>query len=419
MSRCKTILLTLALVAGMGLSVGCSKSEDAGEKAAAEAPKADAAAEEPEKEESAEAGELPIEATGPVAVVNGETITAEDFNKSIKRTVGMMGGRPMPARLASMMKTRTLDRLIDVHLIDAVLAESEIKVEPKEIDAELAQFKERLPNEEAFQSFLKRRGLTEAKMKENIKKDLQLRAMLKEKYDFEVSEKEAKEFYDANEKRFTHDAQVHARHILIKVAKDADEATVADAKKRAEAIAEEAKKPGVDFEALAKEKSEGPAGKRGGDLGYFTKERMVPAFSKAAFSMEPGEISDPVKSSFGFHIIQVVDKKEAGKTTFDEAKEEIIRQLERKEFRESMKTFLAELKKDAKIERKEANIKVNVTAPAGGAPGFGGMPPGLRQQIQRKLQQQQKQQKGAAESAEEGAKTDPTELKLKAPTLGK
>lgn len=414
MSRCKKIILTLAIVTGLGLSAGCSKNEEAADKSATEATQADSTGEEAaEKDGEKPADELPVEATGPVATVNGVEIPASEFNEAIKLTAGMMQGRPVTPQIAQMLKSNTLDRLIDMKLIDAALEKANIEVASEEVDEELAKFKERLPSAEEYEKFLEARGLTEAKMRENITKDRQLRELLKKEYDGEVTEQDAKKMYDENKERFKHGAQVHARHILLNVKKDDDEAKVAETKKRAEAIAKEAKAPGADFEALAKEKSEGPTASRGGDLGYFEKSRMVPEFAEAAFAMKPGEISDPVKSDFGFHIIQVVDKKEAGTTSFEEAKEQIIAQLERQKFGESMNALLEDLKKDAKIEKNEDNIKINATA-AEGAPA--GMDPQqqMQQQIQQQIQQQlQEQQK------EGGAKGEPTELKLEEPSLGK
>ena len=418
MHRCKTILLTLSLIIGFGLVSGCNKDDNADNKApvegsAAEGEGAEGATDEKKAEEPED---LPLEATGPVAEVNGESIGADKFNEAIQQSAGMMPPGTMNAQLAEMMKERTVDRLVDIALIDKALEEAKIEVSDKEVEEELASFKERLPDEETFKNFLEQRGLSEEVMKENIHKDLQLRELLKKKYGTEVTEKDASEFYAANEQRFEHEDQVHARHILIKVEKDADEATVEEAKKRAEEIAKEAKASGADFEALAKEKSEGPAGPRGGDLGFFTKERMVPQFSEAAFAMKTGEISDPVRSDFGFHVIQVVEKKEAGKTSFDEAKDEIMAELERQKFRESMGGFLEELHENAEIELKLDNIKVNIKeeegAPQDPAAG-GGLPPELQQQIQQQMQQQmQQQQQQGGDNA-----NAPAELKLDAPKM--
>src|SRR5690554_3505659 len=184
MSRCKKIILTLSLIAGLGLSVGCSK-EDAADKGAAEAAKTDATeakADEKEGDEKAEADQLPVEATGPVAVVNGAEVTADEFNEAIKLTTSMMPGQAVTPQIAAMLKSNTLDRLIDMKLIDAALEKSKIEVKSEEVDEEMAKFKQRLPNKEEYEKFLEQRGLTEAKMRENIGKDRQLRELLKKEY---------------------------------------------------------------------------------------------------------------------------------------------------------------------------------------------------------------------------------------------
>lgn len=432
MNRCKTLLLALVASAGLAFATGCDQNtqDDSNEEQAS----AEAAEEEKEKEKSAEKpekadGELPLEATGPVAVVDGTEITADRFNDAISKQAGAMGGQ-MPPRVAEMMKTRTVDRLIDEHLIDQQLAETDVKISDEEVDKEFAKFKERFPNEEAFSTFLTRNGVDEAEMKENLQKDLQLRSLLEDKYGIEVTEADAKKHYEENPERFEQEEQVSARHVLIKTEKGADEAAVADAKKRAEEIAKEAKKPDTDFAALAKEKSEGPTADRGGDLGFFTKKRMVPEFADVAFEMEPGDISDPVKSQFGFHVIKVEDRKEAGKADFEEAKEDILTQLQRTQFRDAMQKYLEEIKSDIEITRNEDNIKVNVEAPkqGAGAPGAagphgaggGGMQgnPQLQKQLQQQLQkraaeQKKQQQKGGSDSK------DPTEAQLPEPKLGK
>jgi peptidyl-prolyl cis-trans isomerase C len=116
--------------------------------------------------------------------------------------------------------------------------------------------------------------------------------------------------YEEAVKQMANEQEVHARHILV--------ATEDEAK----AIEAELKK-GADFAALAKQKSKDPGGADGGDLGYFTKDQMVPEFSEAAFKMEKGQISDPVHTQFGWHIIKVEDKRIKPTPTFDEVKAQI------------------------------------------------------------------------------------------------
>ena len=139
-----------------------------------------------------------------------------------------------------------------------------------------------------------------------------------------VTPQEIEAYYNANVQQFQTPEQVRASHILLKT-EGKDEAAV---RKQAEDILKQAKAPGADFAALAKKYSEDDGSKaNGGDLDYFPKGRMVPEFEQAAFSMQPGQISDLVKSQFGFHIIRVVDKKPAATRSLDDVRSQIQQTL--------------------------------------------------------------------------------------------
>ena len=139
-----------------------------------------------------------------------------------------------------------------------------------------------------------------------------------------ITPQEIESYYNQNVQQFQQPEQVRASHILLKT-EGKDEAAV---RKQAEDILKQAKAPGADFAALAKKYSEDDGSKvNGGDLDYFGKGRMVPEFEQAAFALQPGQISDLVKSQFGFHIIKVVDKKPASTRTLDEMRTQIQEQL--------------------------------------------------------------------------------------------
>ncbi|HXW42859.1 MAG TPA: peptidylprolyl isomerase [Xanthobacteraceae bacterium] len=140
--------------------------------------------------------------------------------------------------------------------------------------------------------------------------------------------------YDEAVKQMPQEEEVHARHILV--------ATEDEAK----AIETELKK-GADFATLAKEKSKDPGAADGGDLGYFTKEQMVPEFANAAFKLDKGQISDPVKTQFGWHIIKVEDKRVKPTPTFDEARG----QIESFVAHRAQAELVENLRKSATIER--------------------------------------------------------------------
>jgi len=143
-----------------------------------------------------------------------------------------------------------------------------------------------------------------------------------------------KKVYDDAAKQITGEQEVHARHILV------------ETEDEAKAIKAELDK-GADFAELAKKKSKDPGASDGGDLGFFTKEQMVPEFSAVAFTLEPGKISDPVKSQFGWHIIKVEEKRSRKAPDFDQVKAQIETYVTRK----AQAEYVAKLREAAKIER--------------------------------------------------------------------
>jgi peptidyl-prolyl cis-trans isomerase C len=143
-----------------------------------------------------------------------------------------------------------------------------------------------------------------------------------------------KKVYEDASKQIAGEQEVHARHILV------------ESEDEAKAVAEELKK-GADFAELAKKKSKDPGASDGGDLGFFTKDQMVPEFSAVAFTLEPGKISDPVKSQFGWHVIKVEEKRNRKAPEFEQVKSQIETYVTRK----AQAEYVAKLREAAKIER--------------------------------------------------------------------
>jgi peptidyl-prolyl cis-trans isomerase C len=143
-----------------------------------------------------------------------------------------------------------------------------------------------------------------------------------------------KKVYEDASKQIAGEQEVHARHILV--------ATEEEAK----AVAEELKK-GADFAELAKKKSKDPGASDGGDLGFFTKDQMVPEFSTVAFALEPNKISEPVKSQFGWHVIKVEEKRNRQAPEFQQVKGQIETYVTRK----AQAEYVAKLREAAKVER--------------------------------------------------------------------
>jgi peptidyl-prolyl cis-trans isomerase C len=143
-----------------------------------------------------------------------------------------------------------------------------------------------------------------------------------------------KKVYEEAAKQISGEQEVHARHILV------------ETEDEAKAIKAELAK-GADFAELAKKKSKDPGASDGGDLGFFTKEQMVPEFSAVAFALEPGKVSDPVKSQFGWHIIKVEEKRNRKAPDFDQVRSQIETYVTRK----AQADYVAKLREAAKVER--------------------------------------------------------------------
>ena len=161
-----------------------------------------------------------------------------------------------------------------------------------------------------------------------------------------LTEEAMHKVYDDAVKQMGEEQEVHARHILIRAAAGDDKASK-EAEDKIKAVIARLKK-GEDFAKLAAEVTEDPSGKaNGGDLGYFTKEQMVPEFSEVAFKLDNGQISDPVKTQFGWHVIKVEDKRVKRAPTFDEVKP----QIEQYVMRKAQADLVTSLRASAKIEK--------------------------------------------------------------------
>jgi len=153
--------------------------------------------------------------------------------------------------------------------------------------------------------------------------------------------------YDDAVKQMGNEEEVHARHILFRVANPTDEKASKEAEDKVKAVIERLNK-GEDFAKLANELTEDPSGRKdGGDLGYFTKDQMVPEFSAVAFTLDKGKISDPIKTQFGWHVLKVEDKRKKQPPEFDKVKGQLESYVERK----AQVDLVTKLRTAAKIER--------------------------------------------------------------------
>lgn len=247
-------------------------------------------------------------------------------------------------------KTLVLDQMINTELLAQNAEKEGIKVTDKEIQSSYNDLKTYVNSDEQIKKSAEDLGISDDFLKEQAKLSLLIQKSQEKFYSEEkVSDSEMKKYYDEHIDEYKKD-EVEASHILIKTTDDQNkplpEAEQKKAKEKAEKVLKEVK-AGGDFAELAKKYSQDPgSAANGGALGAFGKGMMVKEFEDAAFGMEPGQVSNLVKTDFGYHIIKVTDRiKET--TSFDEAKEGIKEEILKNKYGEK----IAELQKKAKIEK--------------------------------------------------------------------
>jgi len=253
-----------------------------------------------------------VNASDSYGTVNGEEITKDEVNQILG-----MQGIPFDSLNKDMQK-KIIEMLVDRKL----LAQNAIKSGIEKSD----EFKEKL------------------KM---VKEDLALNVWMDKetkRIEKSITDDEIKAYYEKNKDKFQSPAQLKASHILVK--------TEDEAKAIIKQL-ENAKDVKAEFEKLAKEKSVGPSGKDGGNLGWFPLDRMVPEFSNAANKLKKGEFTKtPVKTQFGYHIIYLEDKKPASVESFDKVKDEIKAILTRDKINKEVETTVSKLRENAQINLK-------------------------------------------------------------------
>ncbi len=289
-----------------------------------------------------------------VAVINGTVINKARFELEIRRVLGELErrGQVLEEAQKAQMKKDVLENLIDHEILYQETKKSGVKVDPKVLEERMAGLKAKFRTPEDFQKALEQLEVTEEGLTEQVERGVAIQQLIEEKVvkAIKVEDAELKTFYDKNPQSFMRPETVRASHILVAVAEDADAEQKLQARKKLEGIKQRLDK-GEDFAKLAEAESSCPSKAKGGDLGFFPRGQMVPAFEAAAFSMQPGQISDIVETRFGYHLIKVTERKPAEKVLFDEVKEDMRENFRREKIQKEVSLYVQKLKEKAKVER--------------------------------------------------------------------
>ncbi|OGQ86606.1 MAG: hypothetical protein A2512_11080 [Deltaproteobacteria bacterium RIFOXYD12_FULL_56_24] len=287
------------------------------------------------------------------ALVNGQPIAASAVQGEIKGIVARFqeqGRKPSEAEMASLRET-VLDKMIKLELLSQHSKKAGIVVSSTEIENELKGYKKGFADDKAFAKALSEAGITEAFLRKQIGKNLGIKKLIDTKFKgkAQVTEQEAKDFYNNNQSKFSQPELAHARHILI-AAKETEPKADKDRKRAKLVQIQKQLKGGADFAELAKQSSDCPSKEKGGDLGFFPRGQMVKPFADAVFKMKSGEVSDIVETEFGYHLIKLEEKRPANTVSFEEAKGKITGYLAQEKVTANIEAFLAEAKGKATIK---------------------------------------------------------------------
>lgn len=255
------------------------------------------------------------------ASINGEKISKDELYTKLTHLYG----------------EEALDSLITNKVIEMESEKEKVKVTGNEIDEELTKLQESYGGEEGFASALEQNNVSMEQVREDIEYYLLAEKMIEPS--IKITEEDMKTYFEENKESFDQKEQVKASHILVE-----DEAAAKKVKEELD--------NGKDFAELAKEYSTDTSNAAaGGDLGYFAKGEMAEEFEKAAFSLGIDEISEPVKTEFGYHIIKVSDKKAAKAAAYEDHKEDIKEQLFDEKIQTEYPNWLEEKKAEYKINK--------------------------------------------------------------------
>ena len=297
--------------------------------------------------------ELKIKLPKVVAQVNGENISGDVISRELKKATQQYKKRGMP--LNANQEKSAAKKLIDDEIGRTLLVlkakESGVSITKEIMEKRIKEVKAKFRSNAIFEHKLADQGLTLDQYKAELEIDLYMDQIIKKEIEpkIQVPEKEALDYYKTNKNKFTTPEKVRASIILLKFNPSQGKSGEQKILKKFESILDQLRN-GADFSAMAKKFSQDSLASKGGDLGYFTRKQMLPAFSDKAFKMKTGETSDIFRTGHGFHVLKVTDKKVEGTTPFLEEKAKIKTLLIQKKSSKATQEYIKVLKKKAKIK---------------------------------------------------------------------
>jgi len=290
---------------------------------------------------------------GPAVSINGVDISRAKVEAQVDHLINLRGlgsgGITQPGAYRKLQE-EIVEQLVVQELLWQEAQRHNITVSDAEVDEELNKLKNGFETEREFKFSIEAGGFTEETFKENIRQQRSVQSMIANEITKSsvADDAEIKAFYDDNLDKMSVPEQLRARHILIKVEGD-DDAAKAAAMAKISAI-QERLESGESFPLVAIDTSEGPSGAKGGDLGLFGRGQMVGPFEEAAFALQPGEVSEPVETQFGYHLIKLEERVAAEQVPFETASPQIRNYLSEQKLQQTVESLIANLRETGDVQ---------------------------------------------------------------------
>jgi peptidyl-prolyl cis-trans isomerase SurA len=296
------------------------------------------------------------------AVVNGDPITLTELQERAglewRRVQAIRPGEAHNQEQAKVLQA-ALDQMIAERLMEAQAKELGVEASDGQIDAAIEDIKKKNRlDDEQLERALADQGLDRQSFRRQLRRDIEAFRILemKVKTRVKVTDEDVKSWYQSHPKDLAENEQVHVRHIFLPVASGASAAEEAAVRAQGEQVLERLR-AGEDFAAVARQASKGPSAAEGGELGFVKRGVIQPELEKAAFALEPGQVSGLVRTRSGFHILKVEERKSAAAPPLDEVKDAIRDRLSNERVESQRAQYLAELRKEAVVEVRLSGLK--------------------------------------------------------------
>jgi len=317
---------------------------------------------------------VPLSPDSVVAKVGEDEILLKDLQERLQAVLANVPPN-IPREAIQQQIPRILSDSLNGMIIQKVLqnevAKQKITASEEDVDERVAEIKKQIPEGNKLEDLLAARNTNMDEFRARLKEEIPVNKLIEQQVDMdkEVSDEKISEFYEENKQQFAKPEMVTASHILLGFEDEDDDAAKQEKLDKIKDLRAKILKEEISFADAAKDNSSCPSAAQGGSLGEFRRGQMVPAFEEVAFTQEIGEISDPVETDFGYHLIKVEKHSDAETVPLEEVKDDIANFIKRRDSQQKVEAYIENLKAAADVEILIDPNSLNASTSASGGSG--------------------------------------------------